>query len=136
MELTQKPAPMLAYTSTPIESVALVAKPVVLETPPAPKPCGITPGDYSVERSMVVAEFGSDAPVMVDIAEAESQFDPTADNCASTADGLFQILDGTWIGAGCGPLADKKKAIPNIRCARIIYNDSGTRPWLASAHNW
>jgi len=83
---------------------------------------------------MVVAEFGADAPVMIDIADAESKFDPTAKNCGSTATGIFQILIGTWEGAHC--TGSRTDARDNIRCARIIYEDSGTKPWNASSHAW
>lgn len=84
-------------------------------------------------RAKIEAEFGV-GHIMVDIAWAESQFVPTARNPRSTAKGIFQILDGTWSGAGC--TGNVLNADDNIRCARVLYDQSGTRPWLASSHAW
>ena len=126
----------LVHSADP-SGTALVAPPRVIEVKPqavASVGCGIKSGDYSQYRAMVVAEFGADAPVMIDIADAESNFDPSAKNCGSTATGIFQILKGTWEGAECtGSRTDPRD---NIRCARIIYEDSGTTPWNSSSHAW
>lgn len=89
-------------------------------------------------RGMVERAF-PDAPVMLDIAEAESKFDPLAKNPNSTATGVFQILIGTWND----PTGDKvscegvrTNAADNIKCARRLYDAYGTAPWLASSANW
>ena len=75
-----------------------------------------------------------DAPVMLAIARAESEYNPLADNPDSTASGVFQILNGTWTDYGCtGNVWDEDD---NIDCARIIYDESGTRPWDASKDKW
>lgn len=75
-----------------------------------------------------------DAPVMVRIAQAESQFDPNAKNASSTATGLFQILKSTWEIAGCtGTITD---AADNIACARKLYDADGTVPWASSESRW
>lgn len=71
---------------------------------------------------------------MVAIADAESDFIPWADNPNSTAYGVFQILIGTWHDYGC--TGDRGNADDNIECARKIYDQSGTRPWNASIHEW
>lgn len=75
-----------------------------------------------------------DAPVMVEIARAESQFNPSAKNPNSTATGLFQILIGTWHGYGC--TGERTDPEDNIACARIIYDQDGTTPWMASSYHW
>lgn len=124
--------------ATPIEHMALVPKGgIALETP-KPKLISATntaslSTTTALVKAMVEAEF-SDAPIMVHIANAESQFIPWADNPHSTAYGVFQILIGTWEGYGC--TGDRGDAADNIACARIIYETSGTRPWDASKHNW
>lgn len=82
----------------------------------------------------LVQEAFPDAPVMVAIAAAESQFNPIAKNPHSSATGVFQILTGTWTGYGC--TGDRTNPQDNIRCARIIYEASGTSPWSASAAIW
>ncbi len=98
-------------------------------------------------QTPVVVDIGTvihmtfpDAPIMYQVAKAESwdyksqDFNPKAKNPASTAKGIFQILDGTWKGAGCK--GDPLQALDNIACARKIYDDSGTRPWDASKGTW
>lgn len=75
-----------------------------------------------------------DAPVMVDIARAESGFNCQAKNPNSSAKGCFQILDGTWAYFECE--GDVLNARDNIVCARKIYERNGTRDWLASSHAW
>lgn len=82
--------------------------------------------------SLISAEF-PDAPVMLRIARAESQFIPTAKNPHSTATGLFQVLRGTAAAYGCG---DQTIPEESIKCARKIYDKEGTRPWASSSANW
>lgn len=119
--------------------IALVAVARAAEKPkPTPAPvtnvaCGIKAGDFSQYRAMVIQEFGA-GHVMVRIADAESDFDPTAKNCGSTATGIFQILVGTWADYGC--VGSRTDAHDNIQCARIIYEESGTVPWNSSSANW
>lgn len=84
-------------------------------------------------EELVTAAF-PDAPIMVRVAKAESSFIPTAKNPASTATGIFQILIGTWKAYGC--TGSRVNAADNIACARKIYNDSGTSPWISSKANW
>lgn len=94
-------------------------------------------------KEKIQLEF-KDAPVMVLIADAESDFIPTVKNSSSSASGLFQILRGTWNGnkkdPACSVLGDfdtyKFDVDKNIACARILYNKSGTTPWNESRHNW
>lgn len=73
---------------------------------------------------------------MVRIARAESgpNLDPNADNPYSTADGLFQIIDGTWAHFGCH--GSKYDPEGNARCAMTIASTSGLHHWDASAHSW
>ncbi len=82
----------------------------------------------------LVEEAFPDAPVMVHVARAESQFNPSAKNPHSTATGVFQILVGTWHGYGC--TGERTNAKDNISCARVIYEESGLTPWNASIHAW
>lgn len=123
--------------ATPIEHMALVAPSgITLETP-KPKLIPATKTDVSTTTALVkqmVVDAFPDAPIMVHIADSESQFIPWAQNPHSTAHGVFQILIGTWNGYGC--TGDRSNAADNIACARIIYDASGTTPWNASKHNW
>lgn len=84
-------------------------------------------------KRLVEDEFGK-GHVMVRIAEAESSFSEKARNPRSTAKGVFQILDGTWMNYGC--TGNVLNAKDNIECARKIYEKSGTTPWLDSSDKW
>lgn len=95
------------------------------EVPPTP-PC-------ETVQCKIVAAF-PDAPVMVAIAEAESQFKADAANPKSTARGVFQILIGTWYDYDCE--GTRYNVDDSIVCARKIYNDRGTNPWNSSKHHW
>lgn len=75
-----------------------------------------------------------DAPVMVNIASAESKFVITAKNPKSTAAGLFQILIGTWYAYKCE--GTRYNADDSIKCARKIYDAQGTSPWNSSKSKW
>lgn len=79
-----------------------------------------------------IREVFPDAPVMVEIARAESRFIEKAKNPHSSASGVFQILNGTF-KACHGDVFD---AEDNIQCARLLYDQSGTTPWLASKEAW
>lgn len=93
-----------------------------------------------VDIATVIRMTFPDAPIMYHVAKAESwdfklnDFNPKARNPESTAKGIYQILDGTWKGAGCK--GDPLQALDNIACARKIYDDSGTTPWNASKGTW
>lgn len=63
----------------------------------------------------------------------ESRNDPLAQNPKSTADGLYQILDGTWEHFECE--GDKLNPDDNTRCAYKIAQD-GLHHWNASKSCW
>lgn len=83
--------------------------------------------------SLILKEF-SDAPIMLEVARAESRLNPYAKNPHSSAFSVFQILSGTWTAYGCegvrGVVADE------IACARKIYDKDGLAPWRASQYAW
>lgn len=82
---------------------------------------------------LVYAEF-KNTPMMA-IATAENRpFDPVAKNPNSSAQGLFQIIKGTWKLHRCTGLVTV--AEDNIACAKKIYESEGTRPWDASKGTW
>jgi len=92
----------------------------------------LTPGILSVAEKISVVFY--DAPVMLEVAKAESRLNPLARNAKSSAKGLFQILDGTWEAYGCK--GDVLNEDDNIACARRIYDESGLSPWNASKASW
>jgi len=96
---------------------------------------GNTTKEYIVHdpRVLVAIEFANE-PVMIRIADAESDFNPLAKNPHSSAKGIFQIIDGTWKHYKCE--GDVLNAVDNIQCARKIYDKENTHPWKASEHVW
>lgn len=86
----------------------------------------------SIEEKISVAF--PDAPIMLQVARAESRLVPSARNPTSSAKGLFQVLDSTWVLYGC--LGDVLNEDDNIACARKIYDDSGLFPWNESRYAW
>jgi hypothetical protein len=69
------------------------------------------------------------------IAWRESRNNPTAKNRRSSATGCLQLLKmhepkARSLGYSW---ADMTKAWPNVRVARILFNQSGFRPWAATA---
>lgn len=114
-------------------ALALSVSPVFAQQtayiPVPPKPLTV--------REKVELEF-KDAPIMVRIADAESDFRPDQTNKNSSASGVFQILRGTWKDYKCEGDFETERfdADANIACARKIYNRSGTTPWNPSKHDW
>jgi len=74
----------------------------------------------------------TDDPLMVEIARAESNLNPKAENPTSSASGLFQILNGTWKYFDCE--GDKFDVYDNTKCAIKIAEDS-LEHWSESG-NW
>lgn len=115
-----------------------VSFPLIARAVPTPEPEIEPVPPPTKEESvydMVVTAF-PDAPIMVDIARAESQFIATAKNPKSTATGVFQILIGTWEDPAYGCTGDRMNPRDNIACARKIYDVSGVTPWLDSKGMW
>lgn len=71
-----------------------------------------------------------DPVVAVNIAYEESRFVVGATNTKSSAEGLFQIIDGTWESFNC--VGSKFNAIDNTVCAIKIMKTSGTHHWEES----
>lgn len=147
----EKETPLI-HSSSP-EGVALVAPQGIIDrsdtsdfqltTQAAPGTSGVrayTPpqgSNLTVEASEMrelVKSYFPENPVMWRIIEAESQFNPRAQNPNSTAAGLAQILVGTFSAYGC--TGDRYDPHDNLRCAKIIYEKDGTRPWNASKSVW
>lgn len=78
-------------------------------------------------------------PDWVPIIACESGGNPTAQNPSSTASGLFQFLDSSWIAYGGGEYASRAKyATPaqQYEIANRAYAQSGLTPWNASKGCW
>lgn len=78
-------------------------------------------------------------PNWAPIIACESGGKPTAQNRSSTASGLFQFLDSSWIAYGGGKYANRAKdATPmqQYEIANRAYAQSGLTPWTASRGCW
>lgn len=89
--------------------------------------------DFLMYKKMIVEAFPNE-PVMVAIADAESDFNPKNKNPSSSASGLFQITKGTWADHKCA--GDVFNAEDNIACAKKLKASRGTQPWNASKYAW
>lgn len=73
------------------------------------------------------------------IIACESGGNPTAQNPSSTASGLYQFLDSSWLAYGGGQYAPRAKdATPAEQTviANRAYAESGLSPWAASESCW
>lgn len=82
-------------------------------------------------------KFGNKAADAVKVAKCESGFKSNAKNSESSAKGIFQIVDGTWIAnrkrmGRDASLELKSNWIENVDTAEFIYEKSNWWPWLAS----
>lgn len=78
-------------------------------------------------------------PNWTPLISCESGGNPTAQNPSSTASGLFQFLDTSWIAYGGGKYASRAKyATPaqQYEIANRAYAQSGLTPWTASQSCW
>lgn len=80
-----------------------------------------------------IKETFPDAPIMVEVARCESQFDPVAYNATNDSHdrGLFQISE-KYHGVG-EEMYDVEK---NLQYARKLYDEQGLKPWIWSKHCW
>lgn len=72
--------------------------------------------------------------ILSKIAYCESHNDPLAANKTSSAKGLLQIIDSTWIAFKCD--GDVFNAEDNMRCGLKILTTSGIQHWNPSRACW
>ncbi len=74
------------------------------------------------------------------IAECESGFVPTAKSSTSSAQGIFQFINGTWYGVmaqmGLPTTTPKTDPLYNIEAAMYLLDRVGDRPWKSSQGCW
>jgi hypothetical protein len=83
-------------------------------------------------------------PVFDRIIFCESSGDPQAQNPVSTASGLYQFINGTWLWVwqdlkGVEPPTDEAWQAPvelQTVAAKKLYSIMGLTPWAASQHCW
>lgn len=94
-------------------------------------------------RSMVEQEFGTDAPVMLEIARCESKFrqytdagNPLYGGYQGRMVGIFQVYSDIHASGARAMGMDIETAEGNIAYARHLYNREGTVPWNSSSSCW
>lgn len=96
--------------------------------------------EEKIERT--AEKYGVEAKLAKAVARAESNFNPTAKNPASSASGVYQFLDGTFsrfciktyqLTEG---LADKNDPDIQIECAVRMIAEGGITHWQPSEHIW
>lgn len=99
----------------------------------------VIPKELTISEKISAAaeRYGADKSLALNIACAESIFDPLADNRYSSADGIYQFLDGTWRHYGLkhwGSLdgRSKKNADDNIDLGVWVIATYGTSDWNES----
>lgn len=93
-----------------------------------------TTGSIKALITSKAEEYGVNPILALEIARAESGFNPRARNASSTARGLFQIIRGTEKAFNCE--GDMLEAEDNVECAMRILTESGVHHWDASRKIW
>lgn len=78
-------------------------------------------------------------PAWGPIIRCESGGNPHAQNPSSTASGLFQFLDSTWLAFGGGRYAHRAKdatVAQQFAVADRAFASAGLSPWAASRSCW
>lgn len=119
-------------------ALALAATTVFAQQPTYIQPTPIPEPVVELTVKQKIQKEFSDAPIMVHIADAESDFVATAKNTESSASGVFQILRSTWTSNNCKGDFETQRFDEdlNIACARVLYDRYGTSPWNPSKHSW
>ena len=106
-----------------------------------PRGAATTTATLTVAAGVVLAStnVAHADPDWAPIIACESGGNPSAQNPSSTASGLFQFLDTSWIAYGGGKYASRAKyATPEqqYEIANRAYAQSGVTPWNASKSCW
>lgn len=90
--------PSKATLSPPAVSAVTGKTAPAQEPEQAPKPAMTVPGNVLSAVNTASAKVGVDAKYMLATAKIESSFNPDAKAKTSSATGLFQFIDQTWLG--------------------------------------
>lgn len=78
---------------------------------------------------------GPDFELLNRIVICESGWKPTAQNSTSSAGGIFQFLDSTWVHYSSSSW-NKYDPYKNIDAGIALFKSKGTDPWNASKSCW
>jgi hypothetical protein len=136
-DAAEAPAPAPEEAPPPAPEPAPAPAPAPEPAPaPAPAPTGTGEQAYKDYAEGQVAS-ATQFDCLVDLWEAESSWNPSAQNPTSTAYGIAQFLDATWASTGIAKTSDPFRQID----AGLIYIDEryGTScaAWsFHQANNW
>lgn len=82
----------------------------------------------------LIKQYFPNEPLMVKVAQCESELVESAKNKNSSAKGIFQILDGTWEHFKCE--GNVLNAEENIKCGVKILAGQGLSAWSESFSCW
>lgn len=116
-----------------ILSTALAASVPIADPLPQRKDFYSTQGEIRVMISDLARYHRVSGLLALELAFIESRFDPDADNPHSTAQGLYQFLNGTW-NTHCS--GDRDHPYDNANCALWMIahpeeSEGGLKHWLA-----
>ena len=124
----------LVLASKPQNSGGIEAE-VVIIAPPVLTSSGNPNLDRKLEKSEIIEliyyysnYYGVNFSLTYELAKFESNFNPTAKSPKSTAKGIYQFLDKTWIDNCEGNVYN---AEDNIKCAIRIISEDGLKHWTA-----
>ena len=119
----------------------LKQKPILQTPDPKARVLGATPriqipsltasrvGNEEV-KALIKKYFPNNYQQALNVAYCESGLRNDAQNKISSAGGIFQIIDGTWISNTDIPLSKKYDAALNILVASRIFKRRGWSPWV------
>lgn len=107
-----------------------------VENPPEPEPV--------VETAQEAPQEPTHDHTLDRIIECESEGDPTAQNPVSSASGLYQFIDSTWVYVWTDYIGEQPPTArayqasvsDQHRAGQALYEHEGTTPWNASRSCW
>ncbi len=114
--------------------------------PPSFEPSSILDGYLTIQNNTLlptcylpfIGEVRGDMVTSADIAECESDDDPTAKNPNSTAYGRCQFIDSTWayVQKKWGITLDRDDPDDQMYACTRLLAEEGTKHWIESKHCW
>ena len=122
--------------STSSPSQTQPARQVKAVNPRYPGPSVPPPSLSKEEVKQLILHAFPDAPIMVKVAECESELLPHADRAGLHVDvGLFQI-NQVHLSRLSELGLDRWDPVDNITYARMLYDEAGLTPWSMSKYCW